>query len=71
MWSPDTFMGKYRKIEPKVIPSCLIPHLPVTLIFTQQLEILVIALHGLGYLGSIVENPIILWKTLSFYYFLW
>ena len=32
-----------RKIEPKEIPSCLIPRLLV--VFTQQLEILVTTLH--------------------------
>ena len=31
-----------RKIEPKEIPSCLIPH--VLVVFTRQLEILVTAL---------------------------
>ena len=31
-----------RKIEPKEIPSCLIPHLLV--VFTQQLQILVTTL---------------------------
>ena len=39
--SPSYF---YRKIEPKQIPSCLIPHLLV--VFTQQLEILVTALQN-------------------------
>ena len=33
----------HRKIEPKEIPSCLIPHILV--VFTQQLEILVTALY--------------------------
>ena len=33
----------HRKIEPKEIPSCLIPHTLV--VFTQQLEILVTALY--------------------------
>ena len=32
----------WKKIEPKEIPSCLIPHLLV--VFTQQIEILVTAL---------------------------
>ena len=45
MWSLATFIGKYdveKKIEPKEIPSCLIPHLLV--VFTRQIEILVTAL---------------------------
>ena len=33
----------HRKIEPKEIPSCLIPHILV--VFTQQLEILETALY--------------------------
>ena len=32
-----------RKIEPKELPSCLIPR--ILAVFTQQLEILVTALH--------------------------
>ena len=39
---PATFIGIRRKIEPKEIPSCLIPRLLV--VFTRQLEILVTAL---------------------------
>ena len=37
-----TFKGKWKKIELKQIPSCLIPHLLV--VFTQQLEIFVTTL---------------------------
>ena len=38
VWPPATFIENRRKIEPKEIPSCLIPRLLV--VFTQQLEIL-------------------------------
>ena len=38
-WSPGFF---HRKIEPKEIPCCCIPHLLV--VFTQQLDILVTSL---------------------------
>ena len=41
-WPPATFIGKWKKIEPKEIPSRLIPRLPV--VFTWQLEILVTTL---------------------------
>ena len=36
------FFGNRRKMEPKEIPSCLIPHLLA--VFTQQLEVLVTSL---------------------------
>ena len=41
---PATFIGIRRKIEPKEIPSCLIPRLLV--VFTRQLEILLTTLEA-------------------------
>ena len=45
-WPPATFIGKKKKIEPKEIPSHLIPRLLV--VFTRQLEILVTTLKSSG-----------------------
>ena len=42
-WPPATFKENRRKIEPKEIPSCLIPHLLV--IFTEQHEMFVTTLY--------------------------
>ena len=40
-FSPATFIGKWKKAEPKEFPSCLIPCLLV--VFNRQLEVLVTA----------------------------
>ena len=44
-WPLQLLLENTRKVEPKVTPSCLIPHLLV--VFTQQLGILVTTLHAI------------------------